>query len=183
MAGGVSPMHVADIGIALQQDHLLALKVVVLRGVVAAHDHHRTVRHVVAGKPQPRHIPLITIGAGQNINRPTAQGFHRLRPLSEAHHLHGHIEARADQAQVVGADALVAIMVTGDINRLVVSNGNADLQCPMARQPLLLACRQRQGGERGKRRHQFERQAVGGQACRRLTKQEQTQQPHTPLAQ
>ena len=146
---------------------------------IPAHNHHRTIRHVVFGKAQPRYVALITVGTGENIDGAVTQGFHRLRPLGEAQYLHRCIQARADQAQVIGADALVAIAVAGDINRLIVINRDAHLQRSMRRQPLLLAGRQGHGLQGNERWHQLERQADSRKACRTLHKQQHTCQPHT----
>ena len=171
----VGGMHVLDVGVAIEQHHLLVLECVVWRGIGTAGHHHRTVGHIVRRKGQAGHVTFIAVGAGEDINRPGAQGLHGLGPLGEAHHLHRHAESRPHQAQVVGTDTLVAIAIAGDVDGLVVINGNPHPQGSVLRQPLPLGGCQGDGRQGDKRRHQIERQADGGQACRQVAEQQRAQ--------
>ena len=182
VAVGIRRVHLLHVGVAVEQHQLLAGQIVAL-GIVATQHHHRAVGHVVRGELQAGYVTLVTIGTGENVDGAVAQGFNRLGALGKAQHLHGHTQPRANQAQIIGADALVAIAVAGDIDRLVVIYRDAHFECPMRRQPLLLRRRQRHRFKRDKRRHQFERQADGGQAHGHLDEPQQAHQLQRPLDQ
>ena len=63
--------------------------------------------------------------------------FNRLLALGKPQDFHCHVQSLAHQTEVIGADALIAIAVTGDVDGLVVINGDPHPQAWMRRQPLL----------------------------------------------
>ena len=49
-------------------------------------------------------------------------------PFGETHDLNRCTQLTANQAQVIGADSLVTVVVAGDVDGFIVCNGNADAQ-------------------------------------------------------
>ncbi|MNP40399.1 hypothetical protein D3C76_1340390 [compost metagenome] len=91
-----------------------------------------------------------------------AQRLDGFLAFGEGQYLGFHPEAFRHQAQVVGADALVAIAVDGDVHRLVIGKRDAHPQHPRRPQPLLLRVAQGQRLKLGERRRQGKGQTLRG---------------------
>ncbi len=89
-------------------------------------DHHRTVRHVLRGERQPLHASLKAVGTGQQIKLARTQRLDGLFTLGKPGDLHRDIQLVTDQPHVIGADTLITVAVAGDVDRLVISDGNTD---------------------------------------------------------
>ena len=148
------------IGVAIQQHHFLALQPRRQGHVTPTSDDHRAVGHVIGGKRQFLHASLEAIGTGKNIDGAVTQGENGLFASSETHYLHGHRQCAADQAQVVGANALIAIAITGDVDRLVIGNRDTHAKGAMLIEPLLILRTQDHRRQTHKGRHQTERQTL-----------------------
>ncbi|MNP36962.1 hypothetical protein D3C76_1303850 [compost metagenome] len=88
------------------------------------------------------------------------QGFDGFLALGECQYLSLEPKAVGNQAQVVGTDALVAVAVDGDINRLIISNGDPHPQYACRAEPLLFGMAQRHRFQVDERRCQGK-----GQLC------------------
>ncbi|MNQ73682.1 hypothetical protein D3C85_884230 [compost metagenome] len=148
------------IGVTIEQDNFLSRQIHPRQVIASPHQDHRTVRHIIGRKCQPRHAALEAVGTGQHIDVAVVQGFDGFVAFGIAKHARRHAQAPGDQAEVIGTDTLIAVAVDGDVYRLIVGNGDAHPQFRVALKPLLFVGVQVQRGEIGERLDQRKRQAL-----------------------
>ncbi len=162
---GIKVMDLLSIRIAIDQHHFFAFQVGRQRRIIATSDHHRTVGHIVTGKRQRLDAPLKAAGTAEDVNIAAAQGLDGIVAVGKTHHFHGHRQFVADQAQVVGTDALEAIAITGDVEGFVVSDRDPDPQATTLLQPLTVLGSEGQWRQVDEGRHQTERQTLRRRHC------------------
>lgn len=63
---------------------------------------------------------FVAIGAAQQVNIPVPERLYRRLPAGETQHPHWQLQGLADQACILGGQALVVVAATGDVERRIV---------------------------------------------------------------